>query len=205
MARPLGPIKGQILDAAERLFAEHGFDGVSLRNIASAASTTQALVSYHFGSKLDLYRAMWGRWWEGPPGAPEPLPHTDRYQNLEHIVRSFFAGPIAFSRDPRGAQILTILGRELYDPKAAERGLLARYLDPSEEIFIGSLKQVLPEKDDLQIAVMHRIIVASGHALMFQYLSAHRPVDLIISKNLEAAVDEAVDFILGAFWKLIHA
>ena len=45
------PGKERILDAAERLFARHGFYGISVRDITEAAGVDVALVSYHFGGK----------------------------------------------------------------------------------------------------------------------------------------------------------
>lgn len=51
-----------ILDAAERLFAEHGITTVSNRTIADAAGQgNTAVVGYHFGSKQDLVRAIAAR------------------------------------------------------------------------------------------------------------------------------------------------
>ncbi len=47
-----------ILDAAERLFAEHGREGASLQAIGAAAGVSRGLPSYLFGSKEDLYRAV---------------------------------------------------------------------------------------------------------------------------------------------------
>ncbi len=43
--------KDKILNAAEKLFAEQGFNGTSLREITSAAEVNLAAVNYHFGSK----------------------------------------------------------------------------------------------------------------------------------------------------------
>lgn len=45
----------KVLDAAERLFAEHGFDAVSIRRIANEAGVTLGVVGFHGGSKLDLF------------------------------------------------------------------------------------------------------------------------------------------------------
>ena len=58
-----GPRRGEntrlaILDAAERCFAEGGFDGVSLRTITEVAGVDLALVNYHFGSKKQLLAAV---------------------------------------------------------------------------------------------------------------------------------------------------
>jgi AcrR family transcriptional regulator len=49
----------QLLLAAERLFAEHGLTGVSLRQISlEAGSSNNSAIRYHFGSKEDLLRAI---------------------------------------------------------------------------------------------------------------------------------------------------
>jgi AcrR family transcriptional regulator len=53
--------RGRILDAAEELFAEHGYDGVALRKIAAVAGVDVALASYHFGRKLDVFNAVFER------------------------------------------------------------------------------------------------------------------------------------------------
>lgn len=55
------PRRERILDAAEALFAEHGYDGVTLRRIAGEAGVDVALASYHFGKKLDLFEAVFTR------------------------------------------------------------------------------------------------------------------------------------------------
>ncbi|RYD57818.1 MAG: TetR/AcrR family transcriptional regulator [Sphingobacteriales bacterium] len=51
----------QILDVAERLFAEHGFDGASVRDIAKDADVNVAMISYYFGSKEKLLEALFIR------------------------------------------------------------------------------------------------------------------------------------------------
>jgi len=53
--------RNAILDAAERLFAEHGYDGVTLRHITQLAGTNIASVNYYFGSKESLFEEMIGR------------------------------------------------------------------------------------------------------------------------------------------------
>lgn len=48
----------QILKVAETLFAEKGFDGTSIRNIAKIAKINIAMVSYYFGSKERLLESL---------------------------------------------------------------------------------------------------------------------------------------------------
>lgn len=50
--------KNRLLAAAELLFAERGFLGVSVRDLLAAAKTCQPVLYYHFGSKEGLYLAV---------------------------------------------------------------------------------------------------------------------------------------------------
>jgi AcrR family transcriptional regulator len=54
MSSELFSTKQRILDAAEELFASHGFAGASLRQVTSSAQVNLAAVNYHFGSKENL-------------------------------------------------------------------------------------------------------------------------------------------------------
>ncbi len=67
----------RILEAAAVEFAEHGFAGARTRAIASRAGVNQQLVSYYFGGKEGLYRAMSEQWAQrrdelSPPGSSLP-------------------------------------------------------------------------------------------------------------------------------------
>lgn len=48
----------EILQVAEKLFSEHGFDGTSVRDIAKEANINIAMISYYFGSKEKLLEAL---------------------------------------------------------------------------------------------------------------------------------------------------
>jgi AcrR family transcriptional regulator len=48
----------QIMEAAEELFAEKGFDGTSVRDIAEEAGVNLAMISYYFGSKDKLMESL---------------------------------------------------------------------------------------------------------------------------------------------------
>src|SRR6195952_3348946 len=48
----------QIMEAAERLFADKGFAGTSVRDIAHEAGVNLAMISYYFGSKEKLMEAV---------------------------------------------------------------------------------------------------------------------------------------------------
>jgi TetR/AcrR family transcriptional regulator len=50
--------RAAILDAAERLFAERGYDATSLTEVGAAAGVSRGTPGYFFGSKAELYRAV---------------------------------------------------------------------------------------------------------------------------------------------------
>src|SRR2546425_2508463 len=49
----------QIIDAAAKLFAEKGYDGASIRDIAREAGITEGLIYHYFESKDQLTEAVW--------------------------------------------------------------------------------------------------------------------------------------------------
>ena len=53
--------RAAILDAAERLFAEKGYDATSLTEVGTLAGVSRATPGYFFGSKQELYRAVLDR------------------------------------------------------------------------------------------------------------------------------------------------
>ena len=50
--------RAAILDAAERLFAEQGYDATSLTQVGAAAGVSRGTPGYFFRSKADLYQAV---------------------------------------------------------------------------------------------------------------------------------------------------
>lgn len=48
----------RILEVSTKLFAKHGFDGVSMRNIATESDITLPAIYHHFGNKEELFKAV---------------------------------------------------------------------------------------------------------------------------------------------------
>ena len=75
----------QIIITAERLFAERGFDGTSVRDIAHEAGVNIAMISYYFGSKEKLMEALL-EWRVGEIKIKvESLIKDNRYTPLEKV------------------------------------------------------------------------------------------------------------------------
>lgn len=81
-----------ILYAAEKLFAELGFEGTSTREIAKAANVNISMISYYFGSKEKLYEKLVEyRMNEGQFFSKDILERTDinEWEKIERIVDQF--------------------------------------------------------------------------------------------------------------------
>lgn len=93
----------QILDAADALFGEKGFDVTTTRDIAQRSGVNKALIHYHFGSKDDLLEALLEGYYE-KLGASLVAALTRRQglaNQVEDILDAyadFLAGHIAFTR-----------------------------------------------------------------------------------------------------------
>jgi len=60
-----------ILEAAQRLFASHGYHGASIRDIVQACGVSNAALYYHFGSKQSLYFEVLREYIAGAVGQTE--------------------------------------------------------------------------------------------------------------------------------------
>lgn len=137
--------KSRIIDAAEQLFMEHGFEATSLRSLTAAAGVNLAAVNYHFGSKEELFQAVLTR-------RLDPM-NQERIDLLERLEREAGERPIAcekilsamlipalrLARDEKrgGKNFLRLLGRAYADPAPFIRHFLSgQYAD-----MIGRFKE----------------------------------------------------------------
>lgn len=79
----------QILEAAVRHFAQHGFSGVKTKGIAKDCGVTEALLFHHFRSKKALYREILDSRM-GPP-ARDIFPHFSRFGGDDAAFLRFVA------------------------------------------------------------------------------------------------------------------
>jgi AcrR family transcriptional regulator len=84
------PARERILDAAERLFAERGFDRTSTARIAAAARVPHGLIFYHFKTKMDLLLAVVHDSEVIVPGdlLPQPRAGADLHQAVAELWQS---------------------------------------------------------------------------------------------------------------------
>lgn len=139
----------RILDAAERLFAEGGFDGVSMRNIAAAAGVGLPLIVYHFETKQNLYRALFDRYKAVLDARLAALrqPLAPGGDPLVHSVRAFVLPVMQAQGSEAGLAYARLIARETSDPREADRGIVQDYFDPFGMEFIRAIEQALPRQN----------------------------------------------------------
>jgi len=140
----------QLLDAAEHLFAEHGYRGTSVRAITKLAGANLAAVGYHFGSKAELMAAVARRVIEPINAAqcagldkllartPDPL--------VSELVEAF-AGPLfdeMSADDEGGARTSRLIVTILSDPAEEARSWTGPDEDTVRERYLAAFARVLP-------------------------------------------------------------
>lgn len=119
-----GETRDRILDAAEALFAEHGFEGTTLRTITAAAQANLAAVNYHFGGKDALIHEVFKRrlaWInEERLRRLDALEAEARGQPVKpsRIIDAFFGVALAMATDTSngGLRFMRLLARTYTEP-----------------------------------------------------------------------------------------
>ena len=111
-----------ILDSAERLFAQYGFEGVSLDSIATAVGISRHNLLYYFPSKEALYRRVLDRVLDRWLDCMAAISVSD---NPQEALSAYIAAKLRFSREhPAGSQVFTrevIAGAPRYATVIEER------------------------------------------------------------------------------------
>jgi AcrR family transcriptional regulator len=167
----------RLLDAAERIFAERGFEGASIRAVTQAAGASVSAANYHFGSKEALLRETLLR--RVGPLNERRLARLDALEaeaagcplELETILEAFLR-PVfeehASSADAT-ARFRQVAARIYSDPPDVVAAMKRELFGPILVRFIGALAAALPEKSrgeielGFQLTVGVMVHVISGH------------------------------------------
>ncbi|HYK90913.1 MAG TPA: TetR/AcrR family transcriptional regulator [Acidobacteriota bacterium] len=144
--------KDRILDTAERLFAERGYDATSLRAITREAGVNLAAVNYHFNSKESLLRALFGR--KLGKLNERRIALLDSYEAeagvkpvaLEKIVRAFVEPVLRLGGDPAsgGTGFAMLMGRMYSWPSVQLQRVFVSELREQIGRFRAAFRRALP-------------------------------------------------------------
>ena len=142
--------KNKILDAAENLFADKGFNGTSLREITSQAEVNLAAVNYHFGSKKELIKAVMSRYMnEVSPRLEIALTQVCETDSPSLIdVFSAFIDPLLSLNEFKNngtSNFLQLLGRGYTDSQGFLRWFLTTQYPGVIDNFVLAVQKAYPE------------------------------------------------------------
>lgn len=145
-----------ILLAAEKLFAQHGYHAVTIRDIADEAAVPLALVGYYYGQKHELFHAIFEHWSSSIEARLAALRAIDTAhptpQTLRRIIEAFTGPVIALRASAEGEYYALLVARELNHARDETDRILRGLFDPLAHAFIDALQQVLPHADRGQVA-----------------------------------------------------
>jgi len=159
----------KLLDAAERLFAEHGYDGVGMRALADEAGVNLNAATYHFGTKEKLYiETFMRRFRSVSAGRLDLLRQAEAKARgkglaVETIVECLMRPPFQAVLDH--PHFPALLARNLFLPPSFLRDILEAELQPSLEPFVRALARALPRLPPPLLMV--RLMFSGGSLLMF--------------------------------------
>lgn len=173
--------KEQLLNVAEQLIAERGYAATTVRAIANQANANLAAVNYHFGSKEDLFRAIFSR--IARPIVVDQLVMLDELQQKESLpsveeILTAFLKP-CFQKIVQDESFRTVraqfMGRCWSEPEPLQSIASGEFME-SRLAFLSILEQVIPDcprrelnwKLDLVIATLIRVQNEAGkpHSLL---------------------------------------
>lgn len=164
--------RNEILDAAERLFAQRGLYGVTVRNIAEKAGVDTALVHYYFGTKDQVFEAVFER--RTVTINEARLKSMDLYEaeagsaiTVKGAVRAFL-GPI-FDNDQQnddGWRSWSALVALANNSKEWGGEMMSRYFDKVIHRFIDLLRKAMPAAQDEDLYWAYQMF--SGSLMVIQ-------------------------------------
>lgn len=153
-----GESQEKILDAAEALFAAHGFNGVSMKDIAKAAEVDASLSHYYFASKAGLFAAVIAR--RADEVNAGRLAAMRRYAEeakgaitVEGVVRAYLEPTFQFALagGEKRLNYLSLIAQLNSTPAGVIAGADVTPFDPVVQVFVGMLRKASPASGDADL------------------------------------------------------
>jgi AcrR family transcriptional regulator len=204
--------KQTILDAAEAMFVQRGYYGSSLRDIALAAGVPQALVSYHFGSKEGLFRAVVER--RAPANANgmrqalhEAIEVRSPKARLEAVLRAFIAPVVERSTHggPGWKNYIRLMGHIANLPQ--QEAFVMPVPENYESVvlsFIDAIRSIYPHMSEADLQWSFYFYQAAiAHILIESGVIDRQTGGVFRSSELEKLMPRLVSFFSAGFLSLM--
>lgn len=187
--------QARLLNAAEALFIDAGYAGMSARAIAEKAEVNIAAMGYHFGSKQGLLQAVLVRRIAPINQSRQLRLGAVRDRGVESIraILHAFLWPVFFNEHEAPARRL--MGRAMTEPAEVIEPLLRLVFSDVIEEFVAAVSGCVPKKDPDLIAQKFSFVVG---ALNFTVL---RPSERLFGSApvTEVSFDRLLNFCVAGF------
>ena len=200
----------KILTVAQKLFADAGFDAVSMRQGGGEADVPFALVTYHFKTKLGLYKAVFKQWGETISAQRMAQLQSielgeDAYGNFLAIAKALVEPMMRLRQMKHGRDFVRLIAREVHDPVENERGIVEEYLDPVARMTIDILREAAP---DVPLPRCYWAYHFAVGALAVNYTDSGRleriSGNICTLDNLAELTEEATHFIAAGLMSVLR-
>ena len=153
MANPQHDTKTALVLAAGELFAEHGFEGTSVRAIAEKAGANVAAINYHFGSKEGLYLQTLLHVVHCDTGRPMLAAVAGERSSVEEVAAAIRQAALdtfaKLSSPDRPQWRFRLLMRALFEPSMGRLGpIIDETFRPDVANLMALARRVRPELSD---------------------------------------------------------
>lgn len=203
-----GETQARILDAAEGLFADRGYDGASIRDVAAAAGVQVHAVGYHFGPKDALFDTVIARraaimtelrrraltdLRDAAAGAPLPVSEMVRAY-VSPFIQSASHGEIGWRN------YAALMGRLANSPVGTE--IIAKHYDETARDYIAEFRRALPGADSDELVDGFLDMVAAMLAICARTGRSERLTGRQGSRSAAASIETLVRFHTAGFLAL---
>lgn len=200
--------KTKILNSAEELFADRGFENVSIREIITKASVNIAAINYHFGNKEELiFAVVKRRIMEVNNNRTELLEELRvKYQTkpipVKKIIHGFIYPAFMHSHGEKknGSHFLKLMGRIMSNSYPNLKTRVFEVFDPIAQEYLSELIKALPQMPVSMVSQKFYFTVGS----MAHVLLNHTNPDCIKKslqgeKDLIQIAEDLIEFCAGGF------
>ncbi|HSH70021.1 MAG TPA: CerR family C-terminal domain-containing protein [Deferrisomatales bacterium] len=191
--------RARLLAAAERLFADRGYDGTSVRDVTEAAGANVAAVNYHFGGKERLYLEVFGaRTAEMTALREQALAcatgEAGPSGNVAAVLRAFVGSCLHNLMSPGGSDCFPrLVFREMASPGPAFEYLVENIAEPNHRVLRGLILGAAPGLSEEQAL----LCVASVFGQMLHFVRARRMIERLGGRSYDAEfVDQICEHVV---------
>lgn len=188
--------KQRILEAAETLFARHGFAGASLRQVTSAANVNLAAVNYHFGSKDKLIEEVFRRRLdELNTRRLKALEALDGNATLEDALAAFIRPALDLAHEGEGGgAFVRVLARAYAEHNDQLRKFLSENYGHVLKQFAKVFSQQLPDLDREELYWRLDIVAGALTYAMADFGIIQRRAEVSERQHREQAIQHLIRF-----------